>query len=524
MIVNKSSVQITYLKAYDLVNKEVFFPIFQRGFSWKPIQTEKILEDILNNINQEQKDIYLLDFIWFEEEGIFKLADGQQRLVTLFIIIMCINEIIEEKQISIEKIKNFSIFYDEETNQQKYSRFKEGDIVAPYKKVYLFIRDFVSKNAEQIQEIIKVVTSKIYVYLKKAENVDDAFEIFKQINTGGKPLSKDEIIKTIISQYSSKYGITMRSSDKDIRKLIISYHKYISGDTSGNFDTIGIMSFLNKEIVSSKSQFQKFANYLGLVNNINKLAIYHIINYINRSQLTDIVYILGIKGIDINSRREYLNRLLLPLCLLSIIMTIKKVNPGGIILTLYTSIIEKIKNDKSINDIEEILLKFIDDNKQICKISITDFAEGIGDSGLSQNIKKAILIMDIVRCNTSGSLNVESINVEHIYPKKPVTTWATSGWPVNRLEQEIIINNIGNLILLNQEINKRIQNRYIDDKIVEYQKIISKDTFLQTPINTVDFEKFKIQRGVYVNERQEFIAKAVQNDFYFGKVLITQVD
>lgn len=520
MIINNNSVQSQYSNLYDLSKNEVQFPIFQRGFAWKPIQTEKIIEDILNIIQDNSKQIYLLDFIWFEEDGKIKLADGQQRLMTFYILIKCINEIIVKESLPISKILNYKIFYEENLNQIKFSKFESGTVIAPYKKVYLHMLEFIKNNKHQILEIINAITSKTFVFLKKADNVDDAFEIFKQINTGGKPLSKDEIIKTIISQYSSKYLIPINSSLKDIRKLIISYHKYTNGDKFSNFDSIGIMSFLNKQIVNSKNNFSVFSNYLQIVSNINKLSIYHIASYINRGQIIDIIYILGIKGIDLNIKNDYLKRILLPLCLMSIIMTTKKVNPGGIVLTLYSTIIEMIKNDDSIDKIENFILTFVDENKQICKTSLIEFNEAIGDPEVSQNLKKALLIMDIVKSNTSGSLNVASINLEHIYPKSPVTLWATNGWPVNRDDQKQIINNIGNMILLNQEINKKIQNKFIDDKIFEYDKTIPKDRFLQTTINTFDFNKFKIEKDLYIRKRQSQISDSVKNDFYFGNVLI----
>ncbi len=76
------------------------------------------------------------------------------------------------------------------------------------------------------------------------------------------------------------------------------------------------------------------------------------------------------------------------------------------------------------------------------------------------------------------------------------------------------------MILLNQEINKKIQNKYVDDKIVEYNRIIPKDRFLQTSINTFDFNKFKIEKDLYIKNRQSQISDSVKNDFYFGKVLI----
>lgn len=104
--------------------------------------------------------------------------------------------------------------------------------------------------------------------------------------------------------------------------------------------------------------------------------------------------------------------------------------------------------------------------------------------------------------------------------KKPDTEWATNGWPTNRDEQQIIINNIGNYLLLNEEVNKKIKNKYITDKISEYMKIIPNDLMLQTEINTVDFNAFKNGRMDYIKERQTNIAKTLKNELPFGNVLI----
>jgi hypothetical protein len=61
---------------------------------------------------------------------------------------------------------------------------------------------------------------------------------------------------------------------------------------------------------------------------------------------------------------------------------------------------------------------------------------------------------------------------------------------MNTEEQEKLITSIGNLILLNGAVNKKIQNDFITKKRAAYEAIIQKDKFLQTPINTVDFDEF----------------------------------
>ncbi|MBR2985156.1 MAG: DUF262 domain-containing protein [Clostridia bacterium] len=521
-MITKDSVEMEYVNVFSLQGKEIYLPIFQRGYSWSEKQVLSLLDDITSCMYEPTKQLYLLDFIWYDEFGKFKLADGQQRLMTLNLLCRCVNDVIVEKQLDVAQVSSFNIKYDADENQKKYEKFLGGNVVAPYKKVYLKLRNYVLESIENIEKIIHVIKNQIFVFLKKTDSVDSAFEIFKQINTGGKPLSKDEIIKTVLTQYSHRYGIKIKGKMKDIKKLISSYHKLITTDWSGNFDNLAIMTFLNSNIISSREDFEKFANYLNTVAKLNELPIYHIISYLNRGQLIDIIYILGIKGVDPETNRNWLEKVLLPLCLLSVVMTMQKTNPGGVIVRLYQEIIQCIKNNQDFNDAQRVLLNFVSDNKEICKISYDLFEEKLGSQELAQNIKKAILIMDIVISNASGTLNVNSVNLEHIYPQKPKIKWEMEGWPVSRAEQLSIIHNIGNQFLLNGVVNKTIKNDYIDKKVVEYKKIMHKDVFLRTKINTIDFERFEREQESYVTERQKLIANEVYEHFPFGKVLITR--
>ena len=62
MIINKNSITNQYISIYSLNGNKIYLPIFQRGFSWKPDQTEKILEDIDNLIDNsllKDKSIHL---------------------------------------------------------------------------------------------------------------------------------------------------------------------------------------------------------------------------------------------------------------------------------------------------------------------------------------------------------------------------------------------------------------------------------------------------------------------------------
>lgn len=524
MLIKTKEIENEYIKLYDLKNKKIGIPIFQRFYAWRETQTKQLLEDIINAIGND-KQLYLLDFIYYLDGERVMLADGQQRIVTLNILLKVINDIIEQDGLSIEKAELFNITYDIVNNDDKYQKtFNNNFVVAPFKKVYLHLFDFIREHIDKIEEIKNIITERVFIYFKKCSNVDDAFQVFQQINTGGKPLTKDEIIKTAIDQYSIIYDTKIDTLKiKTIRQDLISYYKYIENNYNVNFDNMAIMSFLNKYVTKDKESFKNFKEAIDLLDKLSTNPIINIIRYINRPSLYDIINVMAMKSIDLNTNKEYINKVILPLCLASITLTFNGGNPVNM-KYLATDLIKKIKSDEGPDALQLHIATFIDKNSQAFKMKLVDFTNSLsGEPDFNyQNIKKALLIMDVMHKNTAGQLNVDSINLEHIYPQKPETTWATKGWPTNHEEQQVMVNNIGNYLLLNEEVNKRIKNKYIIDKIPEYNKIIPNDLMLQTPINTVDFEAFENRKFDYITERQADIAKKIRKDLPFGEKLIEQ--
>ena len=522
MLTNKNSVTFEYINIYSLAKSKIGIPIFQRFYDWKEKQIIETLNDINDAIFNPLKDIYLLDFIWYEEDGKKMIADGQQRLVSLNILIKCIKDYSVTNNLKAPDINLFNISYDNVDYDKKYQQSFFNYMGSPFKKMYLYLMTYVEDNKDNLDEIINIIKNRIYIYLKKTSSSDEAFSIFTQINTGGRPLTKDEVIKTAIDQYSVMYNVPVSSNVKELKKTITGYYKYISNSSGSNFDTIAIMGFLKNYIVKDKKTFKEFIDYLNIVSKISEYSIAYIIEYINRSQLFDILNVMAIKGINIKVKKDYLKDVMFPLCLLSIVMTMKKSNPGGIIRTLYSKVIDMIKSDSKPIDICAEIAKFINENGEICKISYNDFVDCLGKRDFSTRIKEAILIMDVISHTTSSDLNVPSINLEHIYPRNPSPEWAINNWPTDPDSRAELIHNIGNYLLLNEEVNKKIQNKYIDQKIAEYNKIIPNDITLQTTLNTVDFDKFKNERKSYIIERQKNIAFAVYANFKLANVIITK--
>jgi hypothetical protein len=521
MLINNNGVSFEYINIYSLVDKRIGIPIFQRFYDWKEKQIIETLNDIENALSNPDKQIYLLDFIWYSEDGSMKLADGQQRLVSLNLLIKSINDYIDAKSLNISKVKLFDVHYDNFDYNTKYNNCFNNYVVAPFKKMYLKLYEFVSNHETELEKIIHVIKNQIFIYNKKTANADDAFAIFTQINTGGKPLTKDEVMKTTIDQYAKVYGVDVSTTAKELKNTINGYYKFKYNALNANFDTIAIMSFLKNDIVCSKESFKLFINYLNIVKGLGDASISYVIEYIHRSQLFDILNVMALKGIDIKVKKDYLFYVMFPLCLLSVSMSMKKSNPGGIILSLYSDVIASIKADKKPMDICEDIASFINENANMCKISFDLFKNSLGDKNLNSRIKEALLIMDVISHTTSSDLTMASIDLEHIYPQHPSTKWALEGWPTDTETRSQLINNIGNYLLLNGSVNKSIKNKYITDKIIEYKKIIPKDITLQTDLNTVDFDDFEKRKEEYIFERQTKIAETIRDEFVLGKVIIT---
>ena len=120
MLIKPESIKYRYLSLYSLVEEKFGIPIFQRFFAWKKDQTKQILIDIKEAINNPDKELYLLDFIYYLDEGKYMIADGQQRLVSINSLHKVINDVINERNLDIEPLELYNIEYDIVQNNKKY--------------------------------------------------------------------------------------------------------------------------------------------------------------------------------------------------------------------------------------------------------------------------------------------------------------------------------------------------------------------------------------------------------------------
>ena len=76
MLIDKGCISWEYINIYSIHNTKIGIPIFQRFYDWNSKQMNETLNDILNSLKNPNKEIYLLDFIYYVLAGDRSLRMG----------------------------------------------------------------------------------------------------------------------------------------------------------------------------------------------------------------------------------------------------------------------------------------------------------------------------------------------------------------------------------------------------------------------------------------------------------------
>jgi hypothetical protein len=147
-------------------------PEFQRFYRWKPIQKTKLIESILLGIPIPPI------FVSQREDGVWDVIDGLQRLSTIF---------------------EFSgILRNAEGEIMPGISLLGTDYLPSLEGKFYQIDDQPENSLDQSQRLI-IKRSKLGVQIvKKESDADTKFELFQRLNTGGTPLTEQEIRNCIL--------------------------------------------------------------------------------------------------------------------------------------------------------------------------------------------------------------------------------------------------------------------------------------------------------------------------------------
>jgi uncharacterized protein with ParB-like and HNH nuclease domain len=211
-------------------NRFFEIPDYQRGYSWEKRQVNDLIEDIERLI--QQKDNKYMHFTGTivasrkkSNQQVLEIIDGQQRLLTLLILINSIYEFNKSKfgylmsrflktgelgkQIykftPNNETKDYFFEYVLDANKLAKAELKSHENIRNAK---IILNDWIIKNSSRVDDILNIVITRLGFLLFCPENNNEIGIMFEVINNRGKRLSELEKIKNYFIYISTIYDFS----------------------------------------------------------------------------------------------------------------------------------------------------------------------------------------------------------------------------------------------------------------------------------------------------------------------------
>lgn len=185
-----------------LLDKNLKIPKYQRPYEWNKKNVYTLLEDIFDRYNDKKsKDnsINLGAIILYVENRKSNIVDGQQRIITLSLLLKSLEEKIDLKILNEEILCNTKSI---------------NNIVSNYNSLKKIIERLQKKDNLNIDEFKEYLNKKVFFYIIEAESTEESFQLFDGRNTKYKDLSPVDLLKA--------YHLGALTSNKiEIKKQIL---------------------------------------------------------------------------------------------------------------------------------------------------------------------------------------------------------------------------------------------------------------------------------------------------------------
>ena len=207
------------LTVKQLLNHNISIPEYQRPYKWTTKNISELLYDIENAIKYsaiygESFRYRLGTVILHNDNNCCKVVDGQQRIISLTLLSLCLNDKCEcdflDNSLFTDSITKFNI-----------------------KKNYDYINDFLVSKEPNFKEKLITCLEEILEVVVITVNIEaEAFQLFDSQNTRGKALDPHDLLKAFHLREMKDYPYEMRHAVEkweavepdDIKKI---YSKYL---------------------------------------------------------------------------------------------------------------------------------------------------------------------------------------------------------------------------------------------------------------------------------------------------------
>lgn len=473
----------------DLLTDRFFrIPNYQRPFKWEEEHFERLFDDLINADRSEE--YFLGNLILHNNNNIFDVVDGQQRLTTLLILYSSFKSILQtesfkeninelliqkakpiagiEEKIRLE-VKNLSLFKNIIHNNDLLVH--DDDYVGKrmvFAKKYFDQRLSELSNDEQ-SDLVKFLSQQCKVIVIFAKSFENAFKLFSIVNDRGMRLRPIDVIKannislnSLSEQTRTRIAKIWEDQEENLNEAnfeeIISIIRFTHLKSKQHTDMIGEF----EEIFNSQNP--PFRRGESFISEVEKYAILYkkifIENKFSQSDfINNLISIMvgEIKGLHWKA------------CILN-----QAILNNGRNFDEYVINIEKLALYIWMNSIRDKKWKVYADimtneNWDICKDYYTsdDFVKKLSSLYDKEYDKYLLMRYELFSTENDFSKSLYIKSIEHVLPQNPDenSQWTKDFTADDRKKWT---HNIANLIPLNKSKNSSLSNLEFDKKKSKY--------------------------------------------------------
>ena len=556
----------------DLINKiqtdQFVIPVYQRNYTRDAKKQVKKFLDDLDNIILKKKEKHFVGIIMYIQQQLsfgeneYQIVDGQQRLVTTFLIINAlVKYLYKMKDVDNAKkiTNNFLIChaYNMEAkpkfklkplvnDDQVYQKILENEQLSKddkKSKVYInfkYIYEHLEKRLETstVNEVLSAL-NKFEIVSIPLLPTDDAQQIFESINSAGAKLETTDLIRNFIlmnlpsSSQDALYTKYWKPLEKEFDKtnkfsffirqfLIMKTCKIInSSDLYNEFQEFWISNNISNEENSLKMMMQEIKNcgnyyhYCYIDKNDLDLPD-NLVNEVSefRKLASDPVAPLIMFTFDYYFKNKIDSETVKKVLLLingNIIRKMFRQIPTGAITRDIPLILKDIKKELTSNpsaDYYDIFVKFYvseQTQKKTAMPTDEDILTFLPQANVYNNSYKALSIFLKRLENQENHAPLASENdltIEHLMPETGTSYWYEKAGTNDKEKYDLLINKIGNLTLAVRADNSEMSNKNREEK----KKVLEKTKHIKINEKLLNENERTNQK---INERTKYLIQKI---------------
>jgi uncharacterized protein with ParB-like and HNH nuclease domain len=488
--------------------KQYVVPLFQRPYSWQKKQWQELLDDLNDLYENESTNTHFIGSIvtmptLFKPENnvaSYLLIDGQQRLTTIFILLILLRDIAKENgEILADKIQNtlltnqyvnglehFKLLPTQQDRDAFLGLINRNIDTLPSSSI-IDCYHFFKKGIHQLEseKLNQVIANRLSVVSIVLERDDNPYIVFESLNAKGRSLTQADLIRNYffmkidLSQQDAiynKYWLPMQESLGE--NLTEFMRHYLASD--------GVIVKKDEVYLVLKEKVDHHKNALAELNRIKQFADFYakIVNPEIENNAIIQQNLFRIKRLDftvvypflLNCYFDFESKKLTENEFIEVLKILENFLIRRFVCNIPTHGLNKILPSLYNNAVNQA--SSFTEGLKICLQSQNypkdnDFRKNLIESasygGGDKQVKTRLILETLESSfNHKEKPSFENVSIEHIMPQTVTSEWERELGETWQQDHDLYLNTIGNLTLT--AYNSELSNKSFSDKKVRFKK------------------------------------------------------